>query len=211
MKKKLITILVLTAIATAMLLPAKAALTAWQTWTSIVAAERSTGYSQWHSTATISDTAAEPSALGVTERTYTTITAAIAANVQGDGKIIVFQVPYGANAVRVRAAGTADATLTTDILTGCTGTPANANFEVNLRGTLAWVMGTQATAVTGFVFADECTLTADSASTSAWTIADPGDGTNLPAEAMIDLQGDNVIVIVPTTLDGDAKLILKFY
>ena len=151
----------------------------------------------------------EPTALAVDERTYKTILAAITADASGDGKIAIYEVPYGTNALRIRVLGTVDnATVTFDILSG-TWNGAVADSAMVLRGTLACTVGTQEVHYSLFPgatyeFCDTMTLTAatDAASTANWTIANPGDTSETCAEAMLDLQGDNQLVFVPTTING---------
>lgn len=88
----------------------------------------------------------EVSDLAVTERTYTTIVAAIAAAASpsdGDGEISIFPIPDGWNGIRLRAIGiTADGTATYQIYLG-TLALRGTDCEMVNAGQLAWVVGTQ--------------------------------------------------------------------
>ena len=180
-----------------------------------------TASDSWVRTATFSATGAEPTALAVTERTYLTVNAAITANANGDGKIKIIYAPPGATAARFRFLGTTNNNANIyDVLTGCLARDPddstkllNTDCEYSLRGTLTATTGTQASITTDYEMADTLALTAssDAASTSFWTIASPGTGTETVAEALLDVQGDNIIVLVPTTLACDGIVIVKFY
>lgn len=88
----------------------------------------------------------EATDLAGTERTYTTIVAAIAAASSasdGDGEISIFPIPDGWNGIRLRAAGiTADGTVTHQIYLGTLGLRGTDCEMVN-AGQLAWTIGTQ--------------------------------------------------------------------
>ena len=153
----------------------------------------------------------EATDLGVAERTLSTIRAAINLDVSGDGKIIIVEnLNAGANAMRFRNIGTTAAgDHVYQLYSASIGDNDDASFVK--RGTLTFKTGSQASTFSGLEYADLLTVTNTSASSTSWTVANPGDGTELVAEAFIDLQGDNTLVIVPTTLDDNSKLLGKFY
>lgn len=153
----------------------------------------------------------EPTDLAVDERTLSTIRAAINFDASGDGKIIIVEnMSVGANAMRFRNAGTnASADHVYQIYSGALGSDGDCAFVK--RGTLTFKTGSQASGIVGVEFADLLTVTNTSASSTPWTVANPGDGSELVAEAFIDLQGDDTLVIVPTTIDDSAALLGKFY
>ena len=153
----------------------------------------------------------EATDLGVAERTLSTIRAAINLDVSGDGKIIIVEnLNAGANAMRFRNIGTTAAgDHVYQLYSASIGDNDDASFVK--RGTLTFKTGSQASTFSGLEYADLLTVTNTSASSTSWTVANPGDGTELVAEAFIDLQGDDTLVIVPTTLDDNSKLLGKYY
>jgi len=168
----------------------------------------------WDTTASFLSAGTEATALADTERTYKTVAAAIAVGASGDDEIVIYPIPYGANAMRFRAIGlTNDGTVKVDVRTG-TYDSRPKDCELVLRGTLTFTMGTQASITSGYEMARAVALTAlsDVASTSDWTIATAG-GVESVAEAMLDLQGDDILVLVPIegSLTADAKILTKPY
>ena len=178
----------------------------------------------WQTVETCTHAASEAIALAVTERTFQTVLAAIVAagdRTTLDGEIEWYIVPPSWNNVRFTAIGiTADGTYTVDVFAGTLSSAvtnednlaaANAKLDdCNLThiGTLAFVIGTQASTVSGYELADAVTVT-NKDSTASWTsVSNAGDDT---AEAKIDLQGANLLVIVPTTCSANAKLLVKGY
>ena len=181
----------------------------------MVGSELATPNFGWAVVATWTSAGTEPTALAVTERTYKTIVAAVAAAAEnaGDEEIEVYTVPYGTNAIRIRAIGITDGhAMVFDVLTG-TYDGSIEDGEMVLRGTLTFTVGTQASTTSAYFLADIVALTAssDAASTSAWTIANPATGSETAAEAMLDLQGDDTVILVPTTLASNAKVLIKPY
>lgn len=163
--------------------------------------------------ATWTSAGTEATALAVTERTLKTINTAIAAAVSGDDEIEVYTMPYGTNAIRIRVAGlTANDVVVFDVLSGTYNTGIE-DCAMVLRGTLTFTVGTQTSAIATYELADICTLTAttDAASTSDWTIANPATGSETCAEAMLDMQGDDRLVLVNTTLSSNAYVLVKPY
>ena len=159
---------------------------------------------------------AEATALAVGERTYKTIVAAIAAAANAstaDGEIEIYTLPYGTNAVRIRAIGITDnGSIVFDVLSG-TYDGSIEDCEMSLRGTLTFTVGTQASAHGAtYEVARAVALTASSdvASTADWAIASSGAVESI-AEALLDMQGDDLLVLVPTTLTADSKVLIKPY
>ncbi len=181
-----------------------------------VGSELATPNVSWNTTASFLSAGTEASALAVGERTYKTVAAAIAAASSGDGdeEIVIYNIPYGTNALRFRAIGlTNDGTVEVDIHTG-TFDGSTDDCELALRGTLTFTMGTQASTTASYEMARAVVLTASSdvSSTSGWTIASAGAVESV-AEAMLDLQGDDILVLVPIegSLTANAKILTKPY
>ncbi len=181
-----------------------------------VGSELTTPNFAWNTTASFLNAGTEATALAVGERTFKTVTAAIAAASSGDGdeEIVIYNIPYGTNTLRFRAIGlTNDGTVEIDIHTG-TFDGSTDDCELALRGTLTFTMGTQASTTAGYEMARAVVLTASSdvSSTSSWTIATAGAVESI-AEAMLDLQGDDILVLVPIegSLTANAKILTKPY
>jgi len=156
----------------------------------------------------------EPTALAVTERTYVTVNAAIDACSpgEGDGEISIYRIAKTnqtrANAIRIRCMGITDANdITYNIYTGTLG-KTGTDCSLSLLGTLAFTIGTQASIISGYEYASQLTVTEGGTST-AWTSKSADD--DRIAEGGIKLQGSDLLVIVPTTCECDAKLEAKFY
>lgn len=179
-------------------------------YTSVVASEQATLYGPWRAVATLASAGTAPTDLADGERTYTTILAAIEADVSGDGKIVLSELPFGCNAPRFFVSGiTDDAVIVLRIYSGSKGGASNCVFKP--RGTLTLTIGTQGGVTSTYEMADTCVLTAgsDGASTTGWTIASPAN--NTCAEARIDFQGDDWVCVVATTIECDAIVWIKDY
>lgn len=173
----------------------------------------------WNTTASFLNAGTEATALAVGERTYKTVTAAIAAAAsgggnEGDEEIVIYNIPYGTNGLRFRAIGfTNDGTVKVDIHTG-TYDGGTEDCELALRGTLTFTIGTQASTTASYEMARAVVLagSSDVSSTSDWTIATAGAAESI-AEAMLDLQGDDILVLVPIegSLTANAKILTKPY
>lgn len=170
----------------------------------------------WNTTASFLSAGTEATALGVTERTYKTVVAAIAAAASGAGdeEIVIYPIPYGTNGLRFRAIGlTNDGTVKVDVHTG-TFDGSTEDCELALRGTLTFTIGTQASVTSSYEMARAVVLTASSdvSSTTEWTIATAGAVESI-AEALLDLQGDDILVLVPIegSLTANAKILTKPY
>lgn len=149
----------------------------------------------------------EPTDLAVDERTYTTITAAIAAAASGDDEISIYQIPYKWNSGRFRCIGITDnQSVTHQIYLGTKGN--NDNCELSKAGQLAWTVGTQVSETSTYEFADAVTVTSYGW-TKSWSSSSPGS--EMVAEAVIDFQGADILVVVTTTAGCDCKLLMKGY
>lgn len=179
----------------------------------MVGSELATPNFPWVAAATWLSAGDEATALAVTERTYKLINTAIAADASGDGKITIYTLPYGTNLIRIRAIGFAPGEgAIVDILSG-TYDGSTEDCEMVLRGTLTFTMGLQKAAAAGYYLADTLALTAasDAASISHWTIANPAAGSETVAEGLLDMQGDDRLVLVPTVLSSNTKILIKPY
>lgn len=179
----------------------------------MVGSELATPNFPWVAAATWLSAGDEATALSTIERTYKLINTAIAADASGDGKITIYTLPYGTNAVRIRAIGLVpNESVVLDILSG-TYDGSTDDCEMVLRGTLTFVIGLQKSTATDYEIADTVSVTAasDAASTSDWTIANPASGSETAAEALLDIQGDDRLVLVPTSLSSNAKILIKPY
>jgi hypothetical protein len=85
-----------------------------------------------------------------------------------------------------------------------------SNCDLSYIGTLAFTVGTQVSTYSTYKFADQVTVT-EGGTTADWISESAAD--NRVAEASIDLQGDDTIIVVPIqgSLSADAKLLVKFY
>jgi hypothetical protein len=156
----------------------------------------------------------EPTALAVGERTFKTITAAIAADVSGDGKISFFYPDAWANGLRFTAIGiTNDGTYTVMLYAGTLGgrpgdgSPALDDCNFSYLGSLAFIIGQQASSTSGYEMAQSVTVT-DGDTAAAWTDEGTVDS-DRTCEARIDILGADVIVIVPTVCTANSQLLIK--
>lgn len=150
----------------------------------------------------------EPTDLAVTERTYLTVLAAIAADASGDGEISYASIPPTWNGLRFRAIGADDdGTATYQLYMGTLA--GGTDCELAKLGQLAWVIGTQTSAASSTMeMADAVTVTAADW-TKSWGSASPGS--NQVAEAAIDIMGADLLVMVPTVASSDCTLLVKGY
>ncbi len=176
-------------------------------YTSIVANELATVHETWRVAGSF-DTAATND-LSVTERTRTLVQALITADSNEDGNMVLYTVPFGANAIRVRVIGTTnDGDFVFNVYSGAM-TSGNGNASLVKRGTLTCVVGTQLSETATYEFADQIVVTNTTASSTSWTVVSPAG--NTCAEAMIDIQGDDILCFVPTTVDNAMKILVKYY
>jgi hypothetical protein len=172
-----------------------------------------TTHSVWTVIDTTSSTGTEPTDLAVTERTYQTVKTAQGTGASGDDEISIYDIPKGWNAVRFRAQGiTNDGDYVVEIYLGTLGDgkrdrdSTTADCELAYAGKLAWVVGTQASVTATYEMADTVVVTSSDWAKS-WSSSSPTG--NRVAEAWIDVMGADVIVIVPTTVDADSKLLAR--
>lgn len=177
----------------------------------------------WVAIATTASASDEPLDIGVTARgpngkaTYQAVKTLIAAADTGDEKISVFDIPRSWNAIRLRAIGiTDDGDYAVQVYAGTLGDgnrdadSTAADCELTYVGQFAWVVGAQGSITTSYEMADAVTVTE-----SDWTVdmtatgSVRSPGVNRVAEARFDLLGADVIVIVPTIVDADAKLLAR--
>lgn len=173
-----------------------------------VGTEPTTPYHRWKTVATFASVNGDPVDLIDTERTYAIVQNLIETAADDEEKIIIKAIPYGTNAIRFRLSGITEAGLI--VLQIYSGSLENQlNCELVKYGTLTFTIGTQETINTTFEFADTCILTNANANASItdWTIASPAD--NTCAEVFRDFVGDDILVIVPTRIDCNAKLFMK--
>lgn len=169
---------------------------------------------RWQVADDTSSTGDEPTDLAVTERTYQTVKTAIGTGASGDDKISVFDIPRSWNAIRLRAIGiTDDGDYVNQIYIGTLGDgnkdsdSTTADCELTHLGQLAWIVGTQASITSAYELADAVTLTATEWSVGPkWSVKSPGS--NRVAEAKIDTEGADVLIIVSTIVDADSKLLI---
>jgi len=171
-----------------------------------VGSEETTPYGRWLTVANLPDTGTEPAFLDDDERTYKLVQALILADVDGRGKIQVTELDYGVNSVRFRLVGLTDGgSIVTYVYSGAKDDYPDCDLV--LRGILTFTIGTQVTIIPGMEFADTLVVTGDEASTKAWIPVSPMNDTC--AEAFIDLQGDDIVVTVGTTVTCNAQLLMK--
>lgn len=153
--------------------------------------------------------------LGVTERTYQTVLAAIATGTNNDDEISIYDIPRSWNAARFRCIGKTDGgVITYQVWLGTLGDgnrhtdSTTADCELAYAGQLAFVIGQQASTTTDYELADTVTVTA-SDWPATWTSKTPTG--NRVAEATIDLMGADVMVVLASAINCDAKLLGKGY
>lgn len=154
----------------------------------------------------------EPTDLAVTERTYATVVAAIAAAVSGDEKITIYRIAESvetpANSMRFRCISVTDTAVNAfNVYSGTLG--KDLDCELSLLGVLSFTTGTQASIVAGYEMASQLAVTEGGTSTSFVGITTADD--DRIAETSIDLQGSDLLIIVPVTVGADCKLIGKSY
>ncbi len=174
-----------------------------------VAAQLVTDQGGWQVLGTFLAAGDEATDFTVTQRKHSVAAYAITVGATGHSKIVIYgPLNAGANCLRLRMVGVTDAESNViEFYAGACGN--NDDWMYVKRGTLTWTIGTQLSATGALLLADTVVVTNDEASSSSWTAASPAN--NTCAEVMIDLQGDDTIMMVPTTLGGNAKLLGKFY
>ncbi len=143
--------------------------------------------------------------LGVAERTYVTVLAAIATGTSNDDEISYSRIPPTWNAVKFRCIGaTEGGVITYQIYLGTLG--GGTDCELVKAGQLAFVIGQQASITADFELAHTVTVT-QYCWTKTFGSASPGG--NLVATAEIDVQGADIMFVVPTAANCNAKLLVK--
>lgn len=168
--------------------------------------------SSWDILNTTAAAGTEPTDLAVDERTYLTILASQAADASGDGKISFYRIgdaiETSGNVFRFRCMSATDEAACTFVLYSGT-LKKNSDCDFTYLGTLAFVTGLQQSFLTGDLMCSQVTVT-EGDTTVTWQNTTSADDDRV-AEARIDLQGADIIVIVPTTVVADCKLIGKAY
>jgi len=158
----------------------------------------------WNVLASTLSADVEPNDLAVTERTYLTVKALAEG---GDSKITIVRLPRYWNDIRFRCIGITDnSTVTFQLYQGTLG--KGTDCELVKVAQLAFTIGTQSSTVSTYEMADTLTVT-----TYCYTggISSISPLNELTAECKWDLQGDDILVIVPTTVGCNAKLLAKGY
>ncbi len=171
----------------------------------------------WTVIDTTSSTGTEPTDLAVTERTYQTAKTAQGVGASGDDEISFFDIPRGWNGIRLRAQGiTDDGTATYQVYAGTLGDgnrdadSTTADCELAYIGQFAFTIGTQASITSTYEMADTLVVTE-----SDWTVDMTVTGIvksptgNRLAEGRLDLLGADVLVLVPTVVTADCKLLAR--
>lgn len=161
----------------------------------------------WQVLDTTTSSGTEPTSLGVAERTYKTVVAAVVAASSGDEEISYTKIPPTWNGIRIRCIGiTENADVAYDVHAGTLGNEDDC--ELALLGTLTYIIGTQASTTSGYEMADTLTVTAGDWTATAGATSPTGDGL---ADYAMNLLGADFIVVVPVTVDVDCKLLIKGY
>lgn len=144
-----------------------------------------------------------------TDRIYSVAVARKDAEVGGDEKISVHRFAHSTasrcNYLRARCIGaTNNTSCVYNLYSGTLGT-GGSDCALSLLGTLTFTIGTQLSDTAGYYFAD--TVVAVDGAVSGWSSKYIEHRT---AESKVYLDGDDTLIIVPTTLECNAKLLLKF-
>lgn len=174
-----------------------------------------TSVSTWTVLDTTTSDGNEPNDLAADERTYSAVESAISTAASGDGddEISIVRINRtGAtksktNVIRFRCIGITDnANVVHDIYSGTLGNKSNCNLTY--LGQLDWTIGQQASTTDTYEMADQVSVTQGD-TTVDWNSESAAD--DRVAEAVIDLQGSDILVIVPSTSACDSKLLGKGY
>lgn len=171
-----------------------------------------TSISSWSSINSVLSADGNATDLAVSQRTHVTAQAAITAAVNNQDQISVIRIAgnptSSANAIRFRCIGvTADTVCTYNVYSGTL--QSNPDCELSLLGTLSFTIGTQVSTTTGYELADQLAVTEGDTSASFINTTSAAD--ERVAETFIDLQGSDILVIVPTAVGSDCKLLGKLY
>jgi hypothetical protein len=136
----------------------------------------------------------------------------------GAAEVNAVIIPGTWNSARFRLVGAADAgTVTYQVYggtlpmgSGGTVNTTTANCALAYYGQLAFTVGTQLSDIAGYYFADQVTITTTNQDhPTTWSFNSTED--DRVAECRIDLLGDNLLVLVPTTCTTNCKLLGKGY
>lgn len=166
----------------------------------------STVMSPWVALNKAASSGASLSALGVAERTYSAVQ-----DLASTRRASIFRVgdvrTTGGNGIRIRCLGAADTNnMVYEVYIGTLA--QKSDCDLTYLGSLDFTTGTQVSSTTGYNLCSQVTVT-EGDTTADWDFESADD--DRVAEATIDLQGEDVLVIVPTTLGGDAILQGKLY
>ena len=156
-------------------------------------------------------------ALAADERTFKLIQAAVVAGAGNDEDIDFYDVPLWANGARFTAIGiTNDGDYVVEILVGSMEVNVSSaisdgtqNSNTAILGTLAFIIGQQASTLTGYEMAQSVIATKGDVA-AVWTKGGTINS-DRTCEAYIDLHGATFLVISGTTVDADSKLFVKFF
>lgn len=176
-----------------------------------IGALRETYTGGWDVINEIQSSGDEPTDLAVDERTYSGVLSVIEAEAGGDEKISYKQLTRSyitkANSIRFRCMGkTADTTVTYDIYVGNVG--RSDDCALTYLGQLSFTVGTQSSTYSDYEYADQVSIT-EGDTNADWVHKSAAD--NRVAEAGINLHGDDLLVIVPSTSGSDSKLQAKYF
>lgn len=159
----------------------------------------------WETLDTTTMAGNEPNDLGATERTYAQV---IADSNTGAAEITVVTIPSTWNGVKFRCMGATDTnTVTYQVYVG-TLMDYDTDCDLAFAGQLAWTIGGQTSLTSGYYYAESVTVTTTTSScTASWSSASPAN--DKIAQARIDLEGENLLVLIPTTVNCNCKLLGK--
>lgn len=157
------------------------------------------------------DLTATKGAGGYGGRTYAAV---IADTNSGALEVSVVTIPQTWNGIKFRCIGVTDNnTVTYQIYAGTIADvntdgkiPTGSNCALVNIGQLAFTIGGQVSDTSGYNFADQVTVTSYT-TTKSWISY--GAANDRVAQATIDLEGENILVLVPTTCNCNCKLLGK--
>lgn len=146
----------------------------------------------------------EPNDLEIGGRTYASI---LADTNEGALEVSIVHIPPTWTNVRFRCIGVSeDSNVIYQVYAGTLA--EGSDCELAKVGQLTFVIGTQQSTITGYKMADTVTATTTEDDwVKSWATSSPAN--NHVAEATVDLMGEDILVLVPTTADCDCKLLGK--
>lgn len=152
----------------------------------------------------------EPNDLGVDERTYAAVVAAVtaaASTTDGDIEISVYPIPTWVNTGRFRSGAITDNdTATYQIYLGSLG-PGGTDCDVVNAGQLVFTFGTQESTVADCNLADAVAVTPYCWPKSWGSVTNPD--ADLVAEADLDFMGADVLITLATETSTNCWLFMK--